>query len=112
MMRLIENSRPFSQDMEDYGHIVKRKATSSLINFANEYILMGCSPRRNFHIEAAAKAWAWMMRGDDKVARVDDIKAIVPITTEHVILLGQRAMGDNITTRNVVEKLLNETEVP
>src|SRR3989344_3916273 len=112
IMRVIENSRPYSQDIEDYGHPIERRASSSLINFINRYVAMGCSPRRNFHDEAAAKAWAWMMRGEDRVATVDDVKAILPITMEHVLLLSPQSIGDDITTKKIVERIMAETEVP
>lgn len=109
MMRLIENSRPYSQDMEDYGELRDRHATTGLVEFVNEYVANGCSPRRDLHMEAAAKAWAFM-RGEDNVATVDDIKAIAPITMQHVILLQPRSLGDDITTRKVVDRILVETE--
>lgn len=109
MMRLIENSRPYSQDIEDYGEMRKRRATSGLTEFINEYVASGCSPRRDYHMEAAAKAWAFM-RGDNSVATVDDVKSIALITMQHVILLQPRSRGDNITTKKVVERILAETE--
>ncbi len=107
--RYLENSRPFAHDERVFGRVnEKRCATKKLINFVNEYVVSGCSPRRNFHMEAAAKAHAFM-RGEDRVATVDDIKAIAHITMEHVIQLDPRSIGDNIDTKKVVEKIIEET---
>ena len=112
VMRLIENSRSQIQDIEEGGEKVKpRYATSGLIRFVNRYIASGCSPRRNYHMTAAAQAYAFM-RGEDKVATIDDVKAIAPITMEHVILLQPRSEGDHISARKVVQKIIDETLLP
>ncbi|OGM99474.1 MAG: hypothetical protein A3B91_04160 [Candidatus Yanofskybacteria bacterium RIFCSPHIGHO2_02_FULL_41_29] len=110
--RYLENSRPFAQDERVFGRInEKRKASMSLTNFINEYVVSGCSPRRNFHTEAAAKAHAFM-RGEDKTATIDDVKAIAHITMEHVIQLDPRSIGDNIDAKKVVSKIIKETPLP
>lgn len=111
IMRYIENSIPYSQDLEESGRLRKRYATRELLEFVNRYVANGCSVRRNFHMEAAAKAWAFM-RGEDRLATVDDVKAIASLTMEHVILLQPRSMGDNVTARTVVNRIVNETFVP
>ncbi|PIR41719.1 MAG: hypothetical protein COV30_02215 [Candidatus Yanofskybacteria bacterium CG10_big_fil_rev_8_21_14_0_10_37_15] len=112
IMRIIVNSRPFSQDLEDYGFPQKRHANPNLLGFIDQYVAMGCSPRRNFHLEAAAKAWAWMMKGKDRHASVDDVKAILPITLEHILLLTPYSIGDDVSAKKVVERIIAETEVP
>lgn len=111
IMRLIENSRPYSQDLEEWGKVMPRKATSGLVDFVNRYIMSGCSPRRNYHIVAAAQAFAFM-RGENEIATVDDVRAIASITMEHVILLKPRAEGDGVTARKVVQKIIDETILP
>ncbi|MBI2062601.1 MAG: MoxR family ATPase [Candidatus Yanofskybacteria bacterium] len=111
VMRLIENSRPYSQDLEEWGKIRPRKATPGLVDFVNRYVVSGCSPRRNFHMVGAAQAFAFM-RGEDEIATVDDVRAIASITMEHVILLQPRAEGDGVTARNVVQKIIDETFLP
>jgi len=111
VMRLIENSRPYSQDLEEWSKIKPRKATRELVDFINRYVISGCSPRRNFHIVGAAQAFAFM-RGENETATVDDVRAIAPITMEHVILLQPRAEGDDITPRKLVQKIIDETILP
>src|SRR3989338_1042949 len=111
VMRLIENSRPYSQDLEEWSKIKPRKATRELVDFINRYVISGCSPIRNFHIVGAAQAFAFM-RGENETATVDDVRAIAPITMEHVILLQPRAEGDDITPRKLVQKIIDETILP
>ncbi len=111
MERYLENSRPFTHDERVFGKVQKREyASKGLVRFINEYVVSGCSPRRNFHMEAAAKAHAFM-RGEDRVATVDDVKAIAPLTMEHVIQLDPRSIGDYIDARKVVRKIIDETLV-
>jgi MoxR-like ATPase len=109
--RLMENSRPKSRDIIDYGSTRRRYASGNLVEYIEKYVDCGCSTRRNFHMEAAAKAWAFM-RGEKEIATVEDMKAIAPITMEHVILLSPATVGDSISAREVVKKIIDETEVP
>ena len=110
--RYLAYSRPFAHDERVFGKIQKRQyATKKLVNFVNEYVVSGCSPRRNFHMEAAAKAHAFM-RGEDRIATVDDIKAIASLTMEHVIQLDPRSIGDNVNARKVIQLILEETLIP
>lgn len=111
IMRYIDNSRPYSQDLEEYGKLRKRYGSNVLMEFVNEYVSSGCSPRRNIHMEAAAKAWAFM-RGEDRVASTEDVKAVASLTMEHVLLLQPRSLGENITTRKVVRKIIEDTYIP
>src|SRR3989344_629767 len=108
--RYLENSRPFSHDKRIFGKLRPRRyATDKLIGFINEYAVSGCSPRRNFHMEAAAKAHAFM-RGEDRIATVDDVKAIAHITMEHVIRLDPRSFGDHIDAKDELEMIIRETK--
>ena len=113
IQRIIENSRPYSQDEEDYGHLIKRCASQSLVTFINDYVSNGCSPRRDLHMEAAAKAYRFRYgTNESRVATVDDVKAILPLTMEHVLLLQPKSLGDNVTAKKVIQRLMEETEVP
>lgn len=102
------NSRPYSQDIEEYGKITPRYASSELIEYVNTYVSHGCSPRRNLHMEAAAKAWAFM-RGENELATTDDVKAVAMMTMEHVLLLQPKSLGDQVTPRTVVKRIVDET---
>lgn len=111
IQRYLDNSRPYSQDVEDFGEKRKRYADPSLVNFINEYVASGCSPRRNLHLQAAAKAYAWI-RGEEEVVRTEHVKAMVPATMQHVLLLQPKSLSDDITARKVVKRILELTQVP
>ena len=49
---------------------------------------------------------------DNIVVTVDDVKAIAPLTMEHVILLEPRSLGDDVTTKKVVRRIIEETPMP
>jgi len=92
------------------------------VDFVNEYVTSGCSRRRNYHMQGATLGYRLMrlLLSDDKpiesmdnvVATVDDVKAIAPLTMEHVILLEPRSLGDDVTTKKVVRRIIDETPMP
>jgi len=122
IMRYLQNSRTHAQDERVFGRIQPRHAELRLVEFVNKYVTNGCSPRRNFHMQGAALGHRLMrlfFSNDDPigdleniVATVDDVKAIAPLTMEHVILLEPLALGDNVTTKDVVRKIIEETPMP
>lgn len=122
IMRYLENSRTFAQDEREFGRVQKRHAEPGLVEFINDYVTSGCSRRRNFHMQGAALGYRLMrlLLGDENsiedldnvVATVDDVKAIAPLTMEHVILLEPKSLGDDVTTKKVVERIIKETPMP
>ena len=92
------------------------------MDFIDQYVTSGCSRRRNFHMQGAALGYRLMrlLLSDDKpienmdnvVATVDDVKAIAPLAMEHVILLEPRSLGDDVTTKKVVRKIIEKTPMP
>ena len=122
IMRYLQNSRTYAQDERMFGKIQKRFASQGLVGFINQYVNSGCSPRRNFHMQGAALGHRLLrlLLSDDKpienldhiVATVDDVKAIASLTMEHVILLEPRSLGEDITTKKVVNRIIEETPMP
>lgn len=122
IMRHLQNSRTHAQDLRESGKINKRFASPGLVEYINRYVSSGCSRRRNYHMQGAALGYRLLrlLLLDDKpienmdniVATVDDVKAIAPLTMEHVILLEPISLGDNVTTKDVVRKIINETPMP
>lgn len=122
IMRYLQNSRTHAQDEREFDGHQKRFAPKELINFVNQYVTSGCSRRRNFHMQGAALGHRLLrlFLDDDKpienmdkiVATVDDVKAIAPLTMEHVILLEPRSLGDDVTTKKVVRRIIDETPMP
>ena len=111
MQCYLDNSRPYSRDIEDFGEKRKRYADSDLVDFINKYVASGCSPRRNYHLEAAAKAFAWF-HGEEEFVYTKHLKAIVPSTMRHIFMLQPAALSDEITPRLIVEKILLDTPIP
>lgn len=123
IMRYIENSWPPSKDSYRFGGPRKRHvANTDLTSFVEEYVVSGCSRRRNFHMQMAALTHRLMrlFLSEDKeitnlnniVAEADDVKAIAPLTMDHVLILDTRSLGDNIATQTVVQRIINETTLP
>ncbi len=114
MMRLIENSRPRGlYEDKDTGEIVYSKREFSdpeLRQYIDDYVKAGLSPRSNFHFQAVAKTHAFM-NGRDYVS-ADDIKYVARLIMIHRTLLKREARARNIKQYQVVEKILNGTEIP
>ena len=90
-VQLVQSSRP-SQNGETPG-------------FVNEWIDWGAGPRASQYLIVGAKARALM---DNRVTvTVDDIRSIARQVLEHRIILNFKAEAENITTPDVVEKLLS-----
>lgn len=98
--RLIRNSRPHTY----------RDAPAELIKFVDSYVAEGVASRANFHFEAGVRTFAFM-RGKD-LASVDDVKVIAPLVMGHRLILSSEARGEGIKSNQVVQKILEETEVP
>ena len=89
-VQLVQSSRP-SQNVETPG-------------FVNEWIDWGAGPRASQYLIVGAKARALM---DNRITvTVDDIRSIARQVLEHRIILNFKAEAENITTPDVVEKLL------
>jgi MoxR-like ATPase len=122
IMRYLQNSRTHAQDEREFGKAQKRFAPKHLTDFIDYYVTSGCSRRRNYHMQGAALGYRLMrlLVLDDKpieglenvVVTVDDVKAIAPLTMEHVILLEPKSLGDDVTTRKVVGRIIDETPMP
>ena len=93
-VRLAQNSRPH-----------KNGATT---DFVNEWVEWGAGPRASQYLLMGAKARALM---DNRVAAtVEDIKSVSRQVLEHRIILNFKAEAENITTSDIIEKLLNFTK--
>ncbi len=89
-VRLVQSSRPS-----------KNGATP---DFINEWIDWGAGPRASQYLILGAKAHALM---DNRVTTtVDDIKKVAQQVLEHRLILNFKAEAENITTTDIIEKLL------
>jgi MoxR-like ATPase len=102
-------SVPVSKHVAEYA---VRLAQSSRPNknggstdFINEWVDWGAGPRASQHLLMGAKARALM---DNRVAAtVEDVKHVSRQVLEHRIILNFKAESENITTNEIIEKLLN-----
>ncbi|GAA4846348.1 MoxR family ATPase [Algivirga pacifica] len=75
----------------------------------SEYIQFGASPRASINLHRAAKALAFF-HGRDYVLP-EDIKEIAYDVLNHRILLNYEAEADDITTKDVINSILNKISV-
>lgn len=111
IMRLIENSRPFSES--------RKFATGQLKQFIDDYIVSvdkesgeggGLSPRTNFHFEAGSRTHAFL-QGRDAIS-IEDVKAVAHLIMDHRIISNAQAIGSGVSKKQIVKKILNGTKVP
>ncbi|MEN7549645.1 MoxR family ATPase [Rapidithrix thailandica] len=75
----------------------------------SEYIHFGASPRASINLHRAAKAVAFM-EGRDYVLP-EDIKEIAYDVLNHRILLNYEAEADGVTTKDIIESILNKVKI-
>ena len=93
-VRLAQSSRP------------NKNGTS--LGFINEWVDWGAGPRASQYLLMGAKACALM---DNRVtATIEDVKRVTRQVLEHRIILNFKAEAENITTTNVIEKLLKSVK--
>jgi len=93
-VRLVQSSRP------------NKNGTS--LGFINEWVDWGAGPRASQHLLMGAKACALM---DNRVtATIEDVKRVTRQVLEHRIILNFKAEAENITTTDIIEKLLKSVK--
>ncbi len=88
-------------------------ATRSPMDFGIEYdgfIEYGASPRATIALTMGARAHAFL-RGKSYVTPFD-VKTIAPDVLRHRIMLTYEAEAEEITTEQVIEKVLNQVPIP
>ena len=84
---------------EDYG----LKGMKNLISF-------GASPRASISLSLAAKAYAFIKRRGYVIP--EDVRAVAPEVLRHRIGLTYEAEAENVTSDQIVEKIINAVIVP
>ena len=93
-VRLVQSSRP------------NKNGTS--LGFINEWVDWGAGPRASQHLLMGAKACALM---DNRVtATIEDVKRVTRQVLEHRIILNFKAEAENITTTDIIEKILESVK--
>ena len=74
-----------------------------------DYIEFGASPRASINLNLAAKANAFF-DGRDYVLP-EDVKDVAPDVMNHRIILNYEAQADEITTRDIIESILQKVKI-
>jgi MoxR-like ATPase len=97
-MKLARLTRPQGQDGEP--------ADPNLPDFVRKYVTWGAGPRAGQNLILAAKARA-LLKGRPYVA-IEDVKAVALPVLRHRVITNYAARADNITTDELIRKLLQE----
>ncbi|WP_309132475.1 MoxR family ATPase [Brevibacterium sp.] len=73
-------------------------------------LALGVSPRGATRVLAAARAYAWL--GGRGYVTPDDVKALVPMTLSHRVILRPEAQMDGLSVDRVLASIVATTEVP
>jgi len=74
------------------------------------FIQFGASPRATINLTLAAKAWA-LLQGRDYVIP-EDVKSIGPDVLRHRIIASYEAEAEELTTDDLIARILSELPVP
>ncbi len=76
----------------------------------NPLINFGASPRGSINLATAAKCYAFIKRRGYVIP--EDVRAIVHDVLRHRIGITYEAEAENVTTEDIINKIVNEIEVP
>ena len=74
------------------------------------FISFGCSPRAGISLAKAAKAYAFIKRRGYVIP--EDIRAVCHSVLRHRIGLTYEAEAENVTTKEIITKIVNAVDVP
>jgi len=102
-------SVPVSEHVAEYAVRLAQSSrpnkNGTALGFINEWVDWGAGPRASQYLLMGAKARALM---DNRVAAtIEDVKRVSRQVLEHRIILNFKAEAENITTNDIIEKLLN-----
>ena len=81
----------------------KMKELSNLINF-------GASPRGSINLAKAAKVYAFIKRRGYVIP--EDVRAVCHDVLRHRIGLTYEAEAENVSSEDLISKIINQVEVP
>ena len=76
----------------------------------NPLISFGASPRGSINLATAAKCYAFIKRRGYVIP--EDVRAIVLDVLRHRVGITYEAEAENITSQNIINKIVNVIEVP
>ena len=100
---------PLPPNVAEYAVAIcgsSRPDSPDAISFVKDYVAWGAGPRGSQNLVLAAKARALL---DGRTApTVEDVRAVALPILRHRVIVNHRAVGDSITTENVIDHLLTE----
>ena len=76
----------------------------------NPLISFGSSPRGSINLATASKCYAFIKRRGYVIP--EDVRAVVHDVLRHRIGITYEAEAENITSQDIINKIVNEIEVP
>ena len=106
-------SVPVSQHVAEFAVRLAQSSrpnkNGASLGFINEWVEWGAGPRASQYLLMGAKACALM---DNRVAAsIEDVKRVTRQVLEHRIILNFKAEAENITTTDIIEKLLKSVKI-
>ena len=80
------------------------------VNIDKSLITYGASPRASIYLIQAAKAFAFL-QGEDFI-KTEDIKAIAMDVLRHRIILSYEAEAEELTSEDLIQKVLSQVKTP
>lgn len=108
-VRKVHMAESIEQYILDIVFATREPAAHGLPNLA-PLISFGGSPRASINMALAAKAHAYLNKRAFVIP--EDIRAIAEDVLRHRIGLTYEAQAENITTENIIEKILNTVVIP
>lgn len=90
--------------------VLATRPTAATQSDTNGYIQTGASPRATISLTLAARAMAFL--NGRHFVTPQDVKSVAMDVLQHRISVTYEAEADNVTSKDVVEKLLNSLPVP
>ena len=80
------------------------------LNEIKDYIEFGCSPRASINLALAARAYAFIKRRGYVIP--EDVRSVAHDVMRHRIGLTYEAEASNVTSEEIISKVINKVEVP
>ena len=80
------------------------------LNEIKDYIEFGCSPRASINLALAARAYAFIKRRGYVIP--EDVRSVAHEVMRHRIGLTYEAEASNVTSEEIISKVINKVEVP
>jgi MoxR-like ATPase len=90
--------------------LTTRQPGNNGLSDLNSYIAFGASPRAGINLILAARAHAFI-KGRGFVTP-DDIKQVAPDVLRHRVITTYEAEAENVTSANIVQRILDYADVP